>query len=130
MKKNTQQFSITFEVRDYECDLQGIVNNSVYQNYLEHCRHKFINTINLDFADLHKRGIDLVVRSVNLTYKHALKSGDKFICTLNMEKTDPYKIIFKQNIYRLPDKKLMLKGEVAAVTVKDDRLAKSEIIFS
>jgi acyl-CoA thioester hydrolase len=127
---HSHQFSYTFEVRDYECDLQGIVNNSVYQNYLEHCRHKFINTINLDFADLHSRSIDLVVRSVNLTYKHPLKSGDEFVCTLNMQKTDPYKIIFQQNIYRLPDKKLMLKGEVAAVAVQNGKLIKSEIIFS
>jgi len=29
------QFKVDFEVRDYECDLQGIVNNAVYQNYLE-----------------------------------------------------------------------------------------------
>ncbi|MCW8814414.1 MAG: acyl-CoA thioesterase, partial [Chlorobium sp.] len=27
-------FSLTMLVRDYECDMQGIVNNSVYQNYL------------------------------------------------------------------------------------------------
>jgi acyl-CoA thioesterase FadM len=36
------QFRLDFEVRDYECDLQGIVNNAVYQNYLEHTRHEFL----------------------------------------------------------------------------------------
>ncbi|MBU2223338.1 MAG: acyl-CoA thioesterase, partial [Gammaproteobacteria bacterium] len=29
-------FSVDFKVRDYECDMQGIVNNAVYFNYLEH----------------------------------------------------------------------------------------------
>ena len=31
-------FELKDKVRDYECDLQGIVNNANYQHYLEHCR--------------------------------------------------------------------------------------------
>ena len=30
-------YELTLKVRDYECDLQGIVNNANYQHYLEHC---------------------------------------------------------------------------------------------
>ena len=42
-------------VRDYECDIQGIVNNAVYQNYNEHCRSCFIASLGIEFAD-HRRG--------------------------------------------------------------------------
>ena len=33
--KALEPYRLKFKVRDYECDMQGIVNNSVYQNYLE-----------------------------------------------------------------------------------------------
>ncbi len=30
---NDYIYEVTLEVRDYECDMQGIVNNAIYQNY-------------------------------------------------------------------------------------------------
>jgi len=33
--ETSYQYELDFTVRDYECDLQGIVNNSVYLNYFE-----------------------------------------------------------------------------------------------
>ena len=44
------QYELNFTVRDYECDLQGIVNNAVYLNYFEHTRHTFLIGKNIDFA--------------------------------------------------------------------------------
>ena len=79
-------FELKFKVRDYECDIQGIVNNSVYQNYMEHTRHEFINTIGLDFADLHNKGIDTVVAKAEIAYKRPLRSGDDFVCKLRKPK--------------------------------------------
>ena len=46
-----------FSVRDYECDLQGIVNNAVYQNYYEHARHQFLLGKKVDFANCIPRGL-------------------------------------------------------------------------
>ena len=38
-------FEMSWKVRDYECDLQGIVNNAVYMHYLEFTRNEFLNKI-------------------------------------------------------------------------------------
>ena len=37
-------YELKMKVRDYECDLQGIVNNANYQHYIEHTRHEFLTS--------------------------------------------------------------------------------------
>jgi len=105
-------FSLAMDVRDYECDIQGIVNNAVYQNYLEHARHEFLKEVGIDFAELARNGINLVVVRAELDYKQPLMSGDKFRVRLNMERESKIKFAFHQDIIRLSDEKVMVKAKV------------------
>ncbi len=66
-------FSVEFKVRDYELDMQGIVNNSVYFNYLEHARHEFLLAKGVDFAALARDKINLVVVRSEMDYKASLQ---------------------------------------------------------
>ena len=50
-------YELKMKVRDYECDLQGIVNNANYQHYLEHTRHEFLLSTGVSFAALHEQGV-------------------------------------------------------------------------
>lgn len=106
------QFEIEMAVRDYELDVQGIVNNSVYQNYLEHARHECIKSMGIDFKAYADKGINFVVIRVELDYKYSLTSGDKFRVGVRMEMESPVKFAFYQDIYRLPDNRLILKGKI------------------
>jgi len=110
-------FELPFKVRDYECDLQGIVNNAVYQNYLEHTRHEFLEHVGLNFAEMHEAGIDAVVIRIEIDYKFPLKSGDQFVCKLNVAREGRLKYIFLQDIYRLEDMKPIVKGKIIATTI-------------
>jgi len=121
-------FELDFKVRDYECDLQGIVNNSVYQNYLEHTRHEFLNVIGLDFAELFRKGVKAVVAKVELAYKNSLQSGDSFVVKLSVEKKG-IKYMFYQDIYRKSDNALCLKGVVTSVCVVNGKLGDSQEII-
>jgi len=110
-------FSLEMAVRDYECDLQGVVNNAVYQNYLEHARHEYLKSIGIDFAALTAQGINLVVTRVELDYKTSLTSGDRFVVEVRLERISPVRIGFRQDIYRLPERKVVIKGLVTGTAL-------------
>ena len=112
-------FILELKVRDYECDIQGLVNNSVYQNYLEHARHEFLLTSGIDFAALALRGIHLVVVRAELDYKAPLKSGDRFRVSLTVQKESKVRFVFKQAIYRVADDKLMLAAKIIGTTLNE-----------
>jgi len=105
-------FTLEMGVRDYECDMQGIVNNSVYQNYLEHVRHEYLKEVGIDFAEYTRRGINLVVVRAELDYRFPLQSGDRFVVGLNLRRESQLKFAFYQDIYRLPDMKPVVQAKI------------------
>ncbi len=115
-------YSLNFKVRDYECDLQGIVNNANYQHYTEHTRHEFLRSHGVSFAELHDRGIDAVVAGLQMRFKTPLRSGDEFVSKLALRK-DGIKYVFVQDIFRLPDMRPVLKSTVEAVCVINGKLS-------
>lgn len=117
-------FRLRMSVRDYECDVEGIVNNANYLHYMEHTRHKFLLSKGISFIDLHNRGIDTVVARISVQYKTPLTSDVEFESCLNVEKVGP-KFVFKQDIYRLPDQKLVVRAQVEAVAVINGKLGTS-----
>ncbi len=117
-------FKLRMTVRDYECDVEGIVNNANYLHYMEHTRHRFMLTKGVSFIELHNRGIDTVVARINVQYKTPMTSDTEFESCLNVVK-DGLKYVFKQDIYRLPDYKLCVRAQVEAVTVVNGKLAES-----
>ncbi|GHV45510.1 thioesterase [Bacteroidia bacterium] len=116
-------YELEMQVRDYECDIQGIVNNANYQHYLEHTRHQFLTAHNLSFAELHCRGIDAVVARVEIQYKNSLRPDDVFISKLNVEKQG-VKYVFNQVICKKADNTLCIKAKIETVVIIDGKLSK------
>lgn len=112
-------------VRDYECDIEGIVNNANYLHYTEHTRHLFLKACGLSFADMHRKGVDAVVARMNLQFKTPLTCDDEFISRLGMHK-EGIRYVFNQDIYRASDEKLCFKGIIEIVCLVNGKLADSE----
>ena len=125
-KEEKYIYQLEMKVRDYECDLQGIVNNANYQHYLEHTRHKFLSATGASFSELHNQGIDPVVARINMAFKTPLKSGDEFISKLYLKK-EGIKYVFYQDIFRKSDNKVVIKATVDTVCLEHGKLTDGKL---
>ena len=114
-------FETQMEVRDYECDIEGIVNNANYLHYIEHTRHLFLRSLGVSFADMHDRGSDAVVVRMNLQYKVPLRCDDLFDSRLALHK-EGIRYVFDQDIFRASDGKLAFRAKVELVCLVDGKL--------
>jgi len=119
-------FEIQLKVRDYECDIQGVVNNAVYQSYLEHARHEYLLSKSFSFQELTEQGILLMVSRIEMDFKRSLSSRDIFSVKLRTERQG-LKLVFFQDIFRLSDNSLCLKAKVEVVAKINDKLSRGEI---
>jgi acyl-CoA thioester hydrolase len=121
MEKPIYQNELELVVRDYECDLQGVVNNANYLHYLEHARHTWLLSIGLDFDALHKDGIDLVVVRIEIDYRFPLRSLDRFVVRSHFQREGRLRIICLQDIHCLPDERLIVQAKVVATCLQNGR---------
>lgn len=118
-------FQTRMQVRDYECDIEGIVNNANYLHYCEHTRHLFLKQCGLSFADMHEKGVDAVLARMTMQFKTPLRPDDEFISRLGLTK-EGVKYVFHHDIFRASDEKLCFRGTAELVCIVNGRLASSE----
>ncbi len=115
----SSEHSLTLQVRDYECDLQGVVNNAVYMNYLEHARHEFLKSRGIDFAEVTRRGVHLVIVRAEMDFKASLTSGDSFEVRTRYQQESRLRFVFYQDIFRQSDQALMLSAAMTATALNE-----------
>ena len=117
-------YALEMEVRDYELDCESIVNNANYLHYIEHTRHKFCQEAGVPFIEMHKAGLDAVVRKIELEYLSSLRSGDTFVVYLGLERKGP-RFVFNEDIFR-KDGTPVLASVVTADVLKDGKLSRGD----
>ncbi|MCR5579909.1 MAG: acyl-CoA thioesterase [Prevotella sp.] len=113
------------QVRDYECDIEGIVNNANYLHYCEHTRHLFLKQCGLSFAEMHEKGVDAVVARMSMQFKTPLRPDDEFYSRLRLTK-EGIKYVFHHDLFRASDEKLSFRAQVELVCIVNGRLSGSE----
>ena len=123
-------FELEFEVRDYECDLQGVVNNAVYLNYLEHTRHQYLRSRGIDFAALHEAGCDLIMTRSEVDFKGSLRSGDRFVVLMSLDRESRLRFVFRQKVLLLPDRTAILDARIIGTGLIDGRPGLPDVLQS
>lgn len=114
-------FSTRMDVRDYECDIEGIVNNANYLHYTEHTRHRFLRSIGVSFSKLHEKGIDAVVARMRIEFKTPLRCDDEMVSCMNLRK-EGIRYVFEHDIFRASDMRLAFHADVDLVTLINGKL--------
>ena len=120
-------FILPLKVRDYELDVQGIVNNANYLHYLEHTRHAFCDAAGLSFASMREQGIDPVLRKVEIEYLHPLRSGDSMDSCLAISR-EGAKFVFRQDIFRTSGGEPVVRARVEVVCLENGRLTRGDAL--
>lgn len=107
---------LEMSVRDYECDVQGIVNNAIYLNYLEHARHRYLIELGIDFVEMALDGFNMVVTRIEADYISPLRSGEPFTVISRMERASRLRFAFLQSIVR-PDGSPILRARITGTVV-------------
>jgi acyl-CoA thioester hydrolase len=66
----------TIQVRTYECDSYGHVNNANYLNYLEYARYEFLKDIGFDYNAMLKAGYGVYIARIEIDYKRPAFTDD------------------------------------------------------
>lgn len=116
-KTENNVFIWSSEVRSYEIDYQGIINNALYFNYFDQTRVEHLAALGINWFELHDKDIDAVLIHVDMSIKASLSMFDKFYVTSKIEKLGRLRIIFHQKIFKSSDNTLISESTNTVVCV-------------
>lgn len=119
-------YELEMSVRDYELDSEGIVNNANYLHYLEHTRHEFCSANGISFAEMQNRGIIPVLNRVEIDYKTPLRSGDRFVSKLRLERRG-VRFVFHQDLFKLSGE-TVVSAVVSCVCLENGKLDRGDVL--
>ena len=67
----------SLQVRTYECDSYGHVNNANYLNYLEFARHELLRDIGFDYPKAINAGYGIYIARIEIDYKKPALIDDR-----------------------------------------------------
>lgn len=120
-------FALGIRTRDYEADIQGIINNANYLHYLEITRHAFCELRGYSFAEMTADGEIVVLRRVDIEYLASLHGNEMFLSCLWVERQGP-RFVFHQDLFRSPDGAQVARALATIVVTEHGHITKGDIL--
>lgn len=113
-------FEFKLEVRGYELDSFGHVNNAVYLNYFEQARWDILRQKRL-FDYFTENKLLLVVTETHIRYSHEARLYDPLLVKTEIRREAPY-LVFKHRLYNQISNLKLCSAEVKTLLTDDTRL--------
>jgi YbgC/YbaW family acyl-CoA thioester hydrolase len=110
-----KKYKTELQVRSYELDFYGHVNNATYLNYLEFARGKFLEQEGLSFKKLVEADIYLLVVRAELDYRAPAHLSDWLEIEGWIEKVGNTSAVFRQIIRNKATGQEVLDSRVTVV---------------
>jgi|GEM_PF-1646585 len=119
-------FESTVKIRDFECDMQGVVNNAYYHNLLMQTRTEFLESVGINRQQWsEERGIDFVVYETAIQYRLPIQNGETFRSCLNLHR-EGARFVYVQD-FRRESGELCMRARVDVVVGLHGRLTRGDI---
>jgi acyl-CoA thioester hydrolase len=124
--KKKYLFETSVKIRDFECDMQGVVNNAYYHNLLEQVRTEFLESIDIDPKTWSRQlGVDFVVYETSIQYRAPLTAGETYRAGLTLSR-EGARFVFLQEFRSETDNSLCIKARVDVVIAIQERLTRGD----
>lgn len=118
-------FESTVKIRDFECDMQGVVNNAHYHNLLWQTRTEFLESVGIDrFQWSEQLGIDFVVYQTVIQYRSPIAAGETFRSCLNLHR-EGCRFVYTQD-FRRHSGELCMRARVDVVVGINGKLSRGD----
>ncbi len=119
-------FESTVRIRDFECDMQGVVNNAYYHNLLMQTRTEFLESVGIIRQQWsEERGIDFVVYGASIQYRQPIQNGETFRSCLNLHR-EGARFVYTQD-FRRESGELCMRARVDVVVGDHGKLTRGDL---
>lgn len=117
------EFSTRYRVYIEDTDTGGIVYYVNYLKFMERARTDWLRALGFQHLSLRDDHTLFVVRHVDIRYHASAKIDDELTVTVEPVKVGGARLVFQQNITRLPDNLLLCTAKVDVACIDSESRA-------
>ena len=103
-----------------DTDFSGVVYHANYLKFMERAREHVLGVDEL-VRMYDETGVGFVVYKAEMTFREGAVFGDQLEVRTSISSESAYRLVFRQDVYRVPDDTLLVEGLIHLVCVDGER---------